>query len=210
MGLSVLITAGVLAAPLPVPTRQAGPADYPTRYLQAERSAAAIIEIIIDPDGRIAQCREIEAFGDVKFAHEFCTLQKSSRWRAAVDESGKPTYGLVRTLFRMFIPNSPQGDEIARLAQLPELELTVNRLPAAADDHLDIKISLQVDASGTVTNCEPRPDQAVPRNFAAEACAQANQLKFGIVRLGNTPLPGFVIEQKVRFVKQSTTDKTPS
>lgn len=209
MSLPLLMTAGLLAAPIPVPARQLGPTDYPTYYLGAERSAAAFMEIIVDPNGKVAQCREIKTFGDEKFAHEICALLNSRGWRAAVDENGEPTYGLVRTFIRMFIPETRQGDAIARLTQLPDLRLTVNRLPAAVADHLDVEISLKVDASGTVTNCEPRPDPTIPEKFAAVACLQANQLKFGSVLFKNVPLPGFVIEQRVRFEKASAAAETP-
>jgi hypothetical protein len=108
----------------------------------------------------------------------------------------------------MFVPDSPQGDYVAGLAQKSDLELTVNRLPVSTADHLDVKVSLLVDASGSVTDCQVRPEPVIPANFAGIACVQARLLKFGGISLGSNSLPAFVIEQTVSFVTISSSEST--
>lgn len=203
-----MLAAGLLAAPLPNPNMQIGPSNYPANYLRDEKSAAAVIEIIVTPDGKVAKCRELKTFGDEKFSNELCKLQNSRAWRRALDENGQPIYGVVRTLFRMFVPGTQQGNYIAHLAQEPDVELTVNRLPTPIANYLDVRVSLKVDASGVVTNCEARAEPAISANYARIACVQAHQLKFDRVLVEGVALPGFVIEQKVRFMAENSAAAT--
>lgn len=99
------------------------------------------------------------------------------------------------------IAGTKQGDDVARLSQSPDLEFAVNTLPSPATEHLDVKVSLKVDASGQVTHCAPRRKPEVPARFSDLACVQARQLKFETVLFGKNPFSGFGIEQKIRFSK---------
>lgn len=200
-----LVAAGILAAPLPVRELQPAPDDYPAIYFRSDKSAAALIELVITPEGTIAKCRELKIFGDKVFASDLCRLFKPRSWTAAIDEKGEPTSGIVRTLLRFFIPETPAGDNIASLAQGPDVELTVEHLPEPLKGHLDVKLSLAVGPSGAISACEPRPDQKLPLGVSEVACAEASRSIFNRASLPTDTPPSFVIEQMVRFVAEKPT-----
>ena len=201
MSFLMIMAATAISAPLPI---KAKPAQYPTEFLAAEKSAAAVLELVISPEGKIVQCRMLETHGDEQFAQRLCRLQNPRSWAAATDEHNAPAFGVVRNLSRMFVPETPEGDKIAKLAPLPDLELSVSALPASVQSRLDAKVSLWVDATGSVTQCEPRPEQIVPSVYLKLACEQARSLiRLGGVLLEGKPIPGFAIEQTIRFVAQA-------
>lgn len=201
MSFLMMVAATAVSAPLPT---NAKPVPYPTEFLAESKSASAVAELVISPKGKIVQCRLLETHGDAQFAQQLCRLQTPYGWTAATDAQGAPAFGVVRTLFRMYVPETRQGDDIAKLVLLPDLELSVSALPASARDHLDAKVSLWVDAAGSVTQCDPRPEQSVPAVYLKLACKQAQSLiKVDGVLLEGKPLPGFAIEQTIRFVVQA-------
>lgn len=206
---SWLLAAGLLAAPLPDPSKQAVVSDYPAHYLAADKSAAAILEIIVAPDGKIAQCRVLKTFGHERFAQEMCAFQKPRSWRGAVDQNGRPAFGVIRTIFKMFAPDTKQGNSIRDLVQLPDIVLTVNKMPDDFKHHLDVNVSLQIDASGNAIHCEPRADPGVPEKFSSIACSQARIPKFEPVALKGGRLEGYIIEQKVRFLRDTEAAPPP-
>jgi len=204
MSFLLVLSATALSAPLPIKGRQLGPAQYPSEFVAANKSAAAILELIISPEGKIVQCHPLQTHGDEQFAQRLCGLQNSKSWSAARDADNAPAFGLVRVLFRMFVPGTEQGDVIAQLAQQPDMELNVSKLPSSTQGYLDAKVSLWVNLAGNVIQCEPRPEQTVPTVYLKLACEQARSLiKFDSVTLEGKPLPSFAIEQWVRFVVQS-------
>lgn len=201
MSFLTLAAAAALSAPLPVTTSQRRPAKFPSEFAAAGKSAAAIIELVVAPQGKVVQCRILQTYGDESFARKFCRYVNVRYWASARDGNEAPVYGVVKTLLRMTLPGTPQGDELADLTQGPDLELDVSELPKAANEALDVKVSLWVDASGSATQCEPRPEQNVPAVYLKLACEQARSLiKFDSVTIQGKPLPGFAIEQKIRFV----------
>ncbi len=203
-----ILAAALVIAPQPNVQAQIGPQDYPQAHLEAEHSAAALLEFVVSPDGKIENCRVLSFVGNEALTKAMCRLERQSSWRVARDGDGNPAYGVVRTLFKMTIPGTVDGDRITRMSQASDVELTVQRLPAGISSPFDVKVELKVDQSGAVQICQPNSDAVIPSALAKIACDQAMGLKMGPVSGRSGPLPGFIIEQKVRFVASQSVPAT--
>lgn len=199
MTVSLAIAASLLSAP--VQTGDQG-ITYPTDALAKEKSAAARIELLITPQGKIDSCRVLSVMGDDKFGRTFCQLTRSQRWQAAKDVQGLPIYGVVRSLIRMFVPSTLIGDQVRALSQVPDLDLTVIKLPSSSINYFDAKVSVLVDGTGAAQACQPSAAALTQPSFAKIACEQARTLHFATPIAKTVALKAFVIEQTVRFSLQ--------
>lgn len=199
-----LFAASLLAAPEPIPARQPSPQDYPTEYLRKNASAAAILELVIDEKGKAESCRVLGVVGDKAFAGSFCALMRRSAWHPAVDSQGQAAVGVLRTLYRMYIPGTTQGDAVKAVNEAPDIELQLSGTPDGASLPLDLKVALLADGAGKFTACEPKPGTTAPANVQKLACEQAlkGNLAPPVRASGDSP-SHFVTALKVRFVPAS-------
>ena len=112
--------AGELSAPEMLPVR----VEYPSLAMRNGQSAAALIDVVVDPDGLPVICKSLEMFGNKKFAGDICELQGVFRYRPAVSIDGQPTYGIVRVLMKYALLGSRQGNSIKKLSA-PGMEFEV-------------------------------------------------------------------------------------
>ena len=202
MPFPLILAAAALSAPLPIERSLLGTQDYPTNALERNISAAALVELVISPRGKVENCTLLASRGDEKLAATMCGLIKNRKWAAAIGPDGLPAYGVVRTLLRFFIPDTAIGDQIGAMAQRPDIELAVNRLPITGVKFFDVKVSLLVNRNGSVVACEPRITPAAQRQLGILGCEQAKKMQVTAPIVTGAPLTTFVIEQKIRFVQQ--------
>ena len=204
MPIPLFLAAAALSAPLPIEGSLPGTNDYPTEALTKEISAAAFVELVVTPQGKVASCKLLASSGDGKLADAMCGLTKRRKWAAATGPDGLPAYGVVRTLLRFFIPKTAVGDQIGAMVQSPDVEVTVNHLPVNGAKFYDAKISLLVGRNGSVGACEPRIAIAAAQPVLAKfGCEQAKTMHFTVPTIAGEPLSAFVIEQKIRFLQQT-------
>lgn len=199
-----LFAASLLAAPAPIPSRQPGPDDYPVDYLSRGVSAAAILELVIDEKGKAESCRVLGVVRNRAFASSFCALMQRSAWKPATDVQGKATVGVLRTLHRMYIPGTAEGDAVKAVKEAPDMELLLAAAPDGASLPLDVEVALLADEAGQFIACEPKPGISAPAALQKTACEQAlKQAMPPPAREKGRSLSQFVTELKIRFVQTS-------
>lgn len=104
-------SASLLAAPERLP----GGEQYPSMAIRRGESAAALIDVVVDPDGMPIGCQTLETFGDDGLAEEICEMQGAFRFKPATDPAGKPSYGIVRFLMKLSLVGTKQGDLVNEL-----------------------------------------------------------------------------------------------
>lgn len=114
-----LMTA-MLALPQMVPNQ----VNYPSSALRKNQSAAALLEIIVDPEGGLVDCITRATFGDEDLADDICKLQSDAELTAARDAQGNAAYGVLRVLVRYSNIQTERGRDIYRL-QAPGYTHTV-------------------------------------------------------------------------------------
>lgn len=191
--LAALLISG--AATLPAFDTEALLARYAA--MRSDASGAALVEVVVRPDGKAATCRAIMMAGARPIAGRICPTLRALRWRPAT-VAGTPAYGRVRQIYKMFAPDTREGREIAALQQAPDLEIFVAPRGPVAGPYPPLRLILTVDASGQATECAAPAAEAANPELAALACAQARGMRFDPLLLAGEATP-FVTNLIVKF-----------
>ncbi len=103
--------AGMLSAPEMLPIQDYFPSDE----LRQKISSAALLEIVVDPEGKRVSCSTLAVFGHERMANDICKYQYRATFRPARSASGEASYGVVRALIKYVVAGTSEGDEINRL-----------------------------------------------------------------------------------------------
>ena len=190
--IAMLALAGAMAAPIHKPI---GPSDVERLAMMLDdEPAAAQVEILVDPQGQMANCQVIKVWGKPDDARKLCLFEGSKGWTPATTGDGKPSWGVIRDVL-IFNAGRRVPREAERLAATPEIEVFVGTLPAGRRQ-LDLSVALQVAPGGKPLGCSPQADAAGLAAYARLACSEAMKLTLA----GPTaPSEPYVIRQRVRF-----------
>jgi TonB family protein len=153
---------------------------YPAWALVNRRSAWAMLDVLVRPDGAIVWCRVGDSFGSYRLAQEACAIVRPILLNPAKGPDGKPVYGRIKVPIRFFASSGVEENEVEQMKGQPDIELTVDRLPAATDEPPGFEIALLVQPDGTVSDCRANTVvgdsatamSAVPQPLVDRACEQ--------------------------------------
>lgn len=103
--------AGMLAVPEMLPDY----GSYPGPAMREGQSAAALIEIVVNPKGKQESCKILTVAGIDELSKEICKLQRRAKFKPALSDTGEASYGVVRAFIKYVLVGSEQGSEIRRL-----------------------------------------------------------------------------------------------
>ena len=106
----VIASAGLLSPPVMSPVIE----SYPSKPMRNGQSAAALIEVVVDPRGKPVNCKTLTVFGNETLGNDICKLQGRAKYKPALTEAGEPTYGIIRAFIKYILPAFEQGREINR------------------------------------------------------------------------------------------------
>ena len=195
-----MLMAAASASALTAPRIDLGPAAYPQEALRNERSAATMLRVVIAPDGKVIRCDVQEITGDEKLGGAICPMIQSRRHTAAATRDGKPAWGVMNDLMRLFVPDTAMGDHVARLESAPLASFTVNRLPGGANRTL-VRLALLLDEEGTVADCGAAPDEKSAALVLAACRSLATFVGNPLTNQAGQPVP-YVTNFKVEFVTE--------
>jgi TonB family protein len=166
---SLLLNAVIAAAPAtPLPWYNFD--DYPQKAFDREWKGAAQFEVVVAPDGKPTDCHITKSSGYAILDKETCFIaMKRARFTPARGPEGSPAYGIYRSLVAWHRPDqqSLQRDPG------PDLEVTVQALPAGTNQPAAVKLAYFVDASGNPSACTPLPESLKqPQSLVDAACSQ--------------------------------------
>ncbi|HYD23899.1 MAG TPA: hypothetical protein VEB68_03820 [Croceibacterium sp.] len=201
MSASLILLAAALSAPrLDARFEEQVNERYPQWALHTETSAAALVELVVKPNGRIERCELLDAVGSERLAEEMCQETEGTRLRPATDAAGNPTYGVMRTLLQLTVP----GDGLATAENTVEpidLELTHDSLPAGYPGGFVLEVDLLVDRGGSVAACDAAygGPPAVFEPYVAMACEEARALELAPLAVEGDAARPYVTRRRVRF-----------
>lgn len=159
---------------------------YPTGSVQGGRSAAALVRLLIDPNGVVVRCETVATVGYGSLAREVCGRAHHRKVHPAVDANGNPAWSQATTMAQFYAPGSPEADDVARSGPIPDVQLTVSRLPRTAGgvtnqsdaNQSDVRVVVAVDEQGKAVDCaiDPRPPYGTNPKLAAVVCANRAML----------------------------------
>lgn len=170
--------------------------DYPQTALLREKSAAAILNILVGPDGKVVSCTQAGTVGDKGLASQLCGIVKRKQATPGRDAEGNPAFSYRQDFARLFLPGTQQGDKIASMGQSADVELTVQSIPAGASAPIDVNLTLAVDTKGKVSACDYGDSNAA---FGKVACQQVEAVGWDKLADANGKAVSYVRPMTVRF-----------
>ncbi|GGC26281.1 hypothetical protein GCM10011371_12310 [Novosphingobium marinum] len=105
----------------------AGATDYPDWAIRKEKSAAALVDVVVDPAGRVISCKPQQTFGDERLAGQICSKLSARDMKSARDATGTTRFFadtvLVRSIFRA-------TRKVTASAHCARVSTLLSRLPA--------------------------------------------------------------------------------
>jgi hypothetical protein len=196
-----LLTIAIAAAAatglaVPYPASSLSHSDYPTWALARNASATSFVDITIDPEGRVAECKSIRNFGDARLAGEICDILKRKRFKPPKLADGWKVHAFFETAIRFFLPDTAEGRKVMVISRGPDAELSVNHLPTGT--WTAVSISLAYDQAGRIIACE-RSAFEKQKTLADVACSQRAMFDNSVRRdATGQPVP-YVTSKTIRF-----------
>jgi hypothetical protein len=173
------------------------PNDYPTWAVEREESAAAVVDVLVEPSGRVSRCVLQQTIGSKNLGREICSIAMKRRVQPARDAQGTETYGVARTLLRMFLDETQEGEAVRKTVRAPDVVLAVTKLPGG-EKMAEAEVLISVDETGHATSCGPR--SAGDRQQVVEAiCSARDQLGVGRVANAQGEAIRYVTTKKVEL-----------
>lgn len=144
--------------------------DYPMKAFEEQWKGAATFELVVDPQGRPAQCNIIHSSGHASLDKETCFIaMHRARFTPARGPDGNAVHGSYRSMVKWHRPDQ----DTLQVEPGPDLEITVAALPAGAAAPAAVKLAYFVDAQGQPSSCTVLPEsKAQPASLVEAACQQ--------------------------------------
>lgn len=137
---------------------------FPITDENGGKSAAALIEVVVDPDGEVVNCRTLEVFGDAELGEMICKLQWTAEFKNAVSETGEPSYGIARALVKYIYVGSSEAMAIDSLEapgmtfEVVGAKLKATSFPGSPPRDLQIDQNIEVERYSGDPQLVLRPD----------------------------------------------------
>lgn len=178
--LSLLAGAVVAATPLtPMPWFTFE--DYPMKAFEKKWEGVTRFELLIAPDGTIADCRVTSSSGHEILDRTTCHLAtKRAKFRAARGPDGQAVWGTYRTQALWALP---EREIVAPPAA--DLEVSLNKLPDGVKEPPAVKLAFAVDQQGNPSSCTLMPSSLnQPKILVELGCQQLLESEKGKPVLG--------------------------
>ena len=149
--------------------------DYPMKAFEKQWEGVTRFEMLISPDGSISDCKITSSSGYEELDKTTCYLAtKRVRFRPARGPEGQAVWGIYRSQAAWALP-----DRTLEAPPPPDLEVSLNKLPAGALEPPAVKVAYAVDQQGNPSTCTLMPSSLKQPEVLVElACKEL---------LGRTP-----------------------
>lgn len=194
-GLSMLAGAVIAATPLtPAPWFTFD--DYPMKAFEKKQQGVTLFELLVTPQGAVAQCNVVKSSGSEELDKTTCYLAtKRAQFTPARGSDGQALYGVYRSQALWAIP---ENRIVANAG--PDLEISVNQLPAGTTQPPVVKLAYAVDAQGVPSQCTLMPSSLKqPAVLVDLGCRELlSKVRGAVVGPAGQPVPA-VKSAAVRF-----------
>jgi len=206
MSIAVVLLATALSAPRLTITFDEQVNDrYPQWALHTDQSAGALVELVVNPQGRIESCVLLDSVGNARLAAEMCEETEGLRLRSATDTAGNPVYGKIRTLLRFSAQGNDDLSLVENSGEPNDLEVPLAQLPAAYPNGFVVEVDVLVDTEGSVQACDAAFQGPPPgfEPYISQACERAGQLRLDPFTGSSDAAAPYVTRRRVRFKPES-------
>ena len=183
-----LVSGAVVAATPVTPLPWFEFKDYPMKSFEKKHEGVTRFELLVSPDGRIADCKVTSSSGHEELDKTTCFLaSKRVEFRPARGDDGQPVWGIYRSQALWALP------ERAIDAPPPaDLEISLNTLPEGAKEPPAVKLAYAVDQQGIPSSCTLMPSSLKqPQVLVELGCKELLKHEGGkpVIGPGGQPVP---------------------
>jgi TonB family protein len=132
--------------------------DYPMKAFERHAEGVTRFNLLVAPDGHVADCTVTQSSGDQDLDRTTCSLAAfRARFQPAVGPDRQPIYGLYRSQAVWTIPTDTlegvvhdQGPHLGNYQPGPDLDVSVNKRPQGTNQPPVVKLAYAED-----TQCNP-------------------------------------------------------
>lgn len=133
--------------------------DYPGAAVARGEQGAAVLRLLIDPNGKPRACEVDEIIG-TDFSSIFCAHLMRARFTPARDGQGQPSYGVWRGALSFFLPD--HSSEIRYPVEgPPDLGVRLTAEQAHAEMPSQLEFIVRIGITGGIEECEPKTEADV-------------------------------------------------
>jgi TonB family protein len=148
-----LVSGAVVAATPTTPLPWFEFRDYPMKAFEKKWEGVARFELLVAPDGSIADCTIVSSSGYGELDDATCFLAaKRVKFRPAKTDAGQAVWGTYRSQAVWALP-----ERQILASPPPDLEVSVNKLPEGAIEPPAVKLAYSVDQNGNPSSCTLMP-----------------------------------------------------
>lgn len=159
-----LISSAVVAATPVTPQPWFEFKDYPMDAFEKNWEGVTRFQLLIAPDGQIANCAVTGSSGHESLDDKTCFLaSKRAKFSPARGPDGAAAWGVYRSQAVWVFPER----KMVGANPGPDLEISLNKLPAGTSQPPVVKLAYAVDPQGNPSSCslmrssKPQPQQLV-------------------------------------------------
>jgi hypothetical protein len=183
---------------------------YPTWAVREGRSAGTVLEAVVEPDGKVRECKVVAFVGSARLASEECANLARRRLRPAADLDGQPIVGLFRNYVARTLFGNPGKDEseaVRSWVRPPDVVIQVAQPAGSQGVTREAQVAVLVKAEGGVAACERIAERSeeIPQALIDTACAEASKLMMAPLTTADGQPTAYVANVIVRFEAKSTT-----
>jgi TonB family protein len=143
--------------------------DYPMKAFEKNWEGVTGFELLVGPDGKIADCKVTSSSGHAELDRTSCFLAtRRVKFRPAKGPDGQSVWGVYRTQAVWALP-----ERFIDAPSPPDLEVSLNALPAGSSEPPAVKIAYAVDQMGNPSACTLMPSSLPQPGILVElACKE--------------------------------------
>jgi hypothetical protein len=134
--------------------------DFPSYLLSGGPPVAETVytRTTVRPDGTIQDCSAEGSSGDVRLDGYTCAIiVKRAKFTPARWDDGAAVYGVIRVPVSWHAGYGVPSDQEMLKAIIPDLDISVNRLPNGAPSIVGVSLEIEADESGKPLMCAEQP-----------------------------------------------------
>ena len=161
------------------------------------RAVAVMIDLWVDPKGKIFKCSASHVAGDPKRIDQICPSYEQIPLSPATDVDGKPVFGRLITMFKILGDGYSRAQEVRNAQLIPDVEIILNKLPEGADRSYNLSLVIAVDELGNVASCNGSAE--IAEILKKIVCSRIKDGNFGIVRSEDGSAVPYVTNLSAKF-----------
>lgn len=148
-----ILAGGVVAATPATPAPWFTFDDYPMKAFEKKEEGVTQFELLVSPEGKVAGCNVTVSSGSGELDRTTCNLAtRRVQFSPARDANGRTVFGVYRSQALWAIPDNRIAAKVG-----PDLEISLNQLPAGTSEPPVVKLAYAVDAQGKASGCTIHP-----------------------------------------------------